>query len=219
MYEIGGGPPEGKRCKAVQIGGPSGGCIPVELFDTPVDFDSLQAVGAMMGSGGLVVLDEDACMVNVARYFLEFTQAESCGQCPPCQVGTKRMLEILNRITAGRGQPSDLALLEEVAWAVKEGSLCGLGQTAPNPVLTTLRYFRAEYEAHLGGRCPAGVCQTLVTYSISAEECVGCGLCAKVCPQDAIFGEPRAPHRIESRLCSRCGACLSACPKGAIRKG
>lgn len=217
VYEIGGGATDGGRCKAVQIGGPSGGCLPEALFDTPIDFDSLQGVGAMMGSGGLVVLGEDACMVDMARYFLEFTQSESCGQCPPCRLGTKRMLEVLTRVTGGRGREGDLALLQELAEVTREASLCGLGQTAPNPVLTTLRYFRDEYEAHLGGRCPAGVCRALVVYEIAPELCAGCGLCAKTCPHRAIFGEHRSPYRIEPRLCSRCGACHSACPKEAIR--
>jgi len=216
IFEIGGGPPEGKRFKAVQIGGPSGGCLPAELLDLPIDYESLTQAGAMMGSGGMVVVDEDTCMVELARFFLEFTQAESCGQCPPCRLGTKRMLEILTRITQGRGKPGDLSLLEELALGVREASLCGLGRTAPNPVLTTLRYFRTEYEAHLEGRCPAKFCRALLAYQIDPELCVGCGLCAQTCPQGAIFGEKGKPHRIEMRLCVRCGACAAACPKGAI---
>jgi NADH:ubiquinone oxidoreductase subunit F (NADH-binding)/(2Fe-2S) ferredoxin len=217
IFGIGGGPPEGKAFKAVQIGGPSGGCLPEELLDLPVDYESLTGAGAMMGSGGMVVLDEDACMVDMARFFLEFTQAESCGQCPPCRLGTKRMLEILTRITEGRGREGDLEVLEELGWGVKEASLCALGGTAPNPVLSTLRYFRAEYQAHLEGRCPARACRALITYRIDEEICVGCGACAKVCPQGAISGEPGQPHRITVELCIRCGACLAACPKGAIR--
>jgi len=216
IFEIGGGPPEGKQFKAVQIGGPSGGCLPAELLDLPIDYESLTQAGAMMGSGGMVVVDEDTCMVELARFFLEFTQAESCGQCPPCRLGTKRMLEILTRITQGRGKPRDLSLLEELALGVREASLCGLGRTAPNPVLTTLRYFRSEYEAHLEGKCPAKFCRALLAYQIDPELCVGCGLCARACPQRAIFGEKGKPHRIELRLCVRCRACVSACPKGAI---
>lgn len=218
VLEIGGGGAEGKAVKAVQIGGPSGGCLPAELFDLPIDYESLASAGAMMGSGGMVIVDESTCMVELARFFLEFTQAESCGQCPPCRIGTKRMLEILTRITEGRGKPEDLDLLEELAKAVKESALCGLGQTAPNPVLTTLRYFRHEYEAHLKGRCPALACRALFAYVIDPEQCVGCGACSRSCPQGAIFGNLDSPHRIEPRLCSRCGSCVLACPKGAIRK-
>lgn len=218
ISEVGGGPPQGKALKAVQIGGPSGGCLPAELLDLPIDYETLTQAGSMMGSGGMVVLDEDTCMVELARFFLEFTQAESCGQCPPCRIGTKRMLEILTRITAGRGRPGDLELLEELAHGVQETSLCGLGRTAPNPVLTTLRYFRAEYEAHLAGHCPAGVCRALFSYAIAEEKCAGCRLCLRVCPSGAIWGEPGKPHRIVKALCIRCGACVSVCPKGAIGK-
>lgn len=216
IFDIGGGPPDGKRFKAVQIGGPSGGCLPEELLDLPIDYDSLTEAGAMMGSGGLVVVDESTCMVEFARFFLEFTQAESCGQCPPCRLGTKRMLEILTRITEGRGKEGDLELLEELAYGVQELSLCGLGESAPNPVLATLRYFRDEYEAHLEGRCPAKVCRALISYRIDEEICVGCGLCARACGPGAIFGERGKPHRIDPRLCARCGACVAVCPKGAI---
>ncbi|MGI6343839.1 MAG: NADH-quinone oxidoreductase subunit NuoF [Bacillota bacterium] len=219
VYDIGGGIPGGKAFKACQIGGPSGGCLPAELLDTRIDYDSLRAVGAMMGSGGLIVMDEATCMVDVARFFLEFTQDESCGKCIPCREGTKRMLEILERITRGEGKEEDIGLLEELAEVISKASLCGLGQTAPNPVLATLRFFRDEYEAHIKERrCPAGVCQALLSYSISAQDCRGCGLCKKVCPVGAISGEIRQPHVIDTSKCIKCGACLARCPFKAISR-
>ncbi|EGO64408.1 NADH-quinone oxidoreductase subunit NuoF [Acetonema longum] len=219
IYEIGGGIPNGKKYKAVQIGGPSGGCLPEQLLDLPVDYDSLIQAGAMMGSGGLVVMDETTCMVDIAKFFLNFTQSESCGKCTPCREGTKRMLEILNRITEGKGQENDIDLLEEMAKNIKATALCGLGQTAPNPVLSTLRYFRAEYEAHIKEkRCPAGACKSLSGYQIT-ELCKGCGLCKKVCPVDAISGEVKAIHSMDQAKCIKCGACFAKCPFKAIVKG
>ena len=209
IYEVGGGIPNGKKFKAAQTGGPSGGCIPVEHLDTPIDYDSLAKVGSMMGSGGLIVMDEDNCMVDIARFFLDFTVDESCGKCPPCRIGTKRMLEILDRIVEGKGEEGDIEKLEELGKTIKSASLCGLGQTAPNPVLSTLQYFRDEYEAHIRDkRCPAGVCQKLLQIIIQADLCKGCGLCVKVCPVDAISGERRSPHTIDQSKCIKCGACL-----------
>jgi NADH-quinone oxidoreductase subunit F len=216
VEEIGGGIQEGRRLKAVQIGGPSGGCVPEALADLPVDFESLAAAGAMMGSGGMVVLDESDCMVDVARYFMTFTQRESCGKCVSCRVGTKRMLELLERLCDGTGRPGDLQKLEELALAVKEGSLCGLGRTAPNPVLSTLRYFRAEYEAHLNGRCPAGRCKALIAYTIT-DDCIGCTRCAQRCPASAIEPKPYEKHRIDESRCIRCGTCRQSCPSEAVR--
>jgi NADH:ubiquinone oxidoreductase subunit F (NADH-binding)/NADH:ubiquinone oxidoreductase subunit E/NAD-dependent dihydropyrimidine dehydrogenase PreA subunit len=216
VEEIGGGIAEGKRFKAVQVGGPSGGCVPASLADTPVDYEALTAVGAMMGSGGLVVLDEADCMVDIARYFLSFTQDQSCGKCTYCRVGTRRMLDILERIVAGEGRAGDLQALESLARMVKQGSLCGLGKTAPNPVLSTLRYFREEYEAHLQGRCPAGVCKDLITYRIT-DDCIGCTRCAQHCPADAIPMKPYEKHEIDTEKCIRCGTCRSVCPSDAVR--
>ncbi len=214
---IGGGVGEGHTIKAVQMGGPSGGCIPAELLDTPVDYESITATGAIMGSGGMVVLDDTSCMVDVARFFLHFTQSESCGKCPFCRIGTRRMLEILERICRGEGEVSDLARLEELSVQVKDGSLCGLGQTAPNPVLTTLRYFRGEYEAHIvDKRCPAKVCTTLIHYRIDPGTCIGCTLCARQCPVEAISGERRVAHAIADETCVRCGQCVTVCPVQAI---
>jgi NADH-quinone oxidoreductase subunit F len=213
VFEIGGGIPAGKKFKAVQIGGPSGGCLTGEHLDLPLDFDSLAGVGAMIGSGGLVVMDEDTCMVEIARYFQEFCYRESCGQCAPCRLGTKQMLEILTRMTQGEGRLSDLDLLEELSEGVAQGSLCGLGETAPNPVLTTLRYFREEYEAHIHKRrCPARSCKALITYRINPEKCKSCSKCVQSCPVGAISGARKEIHVIDGVSCIKCGACLIACP-------
>lgn len=217
VYEIGGGISGDKAFKAVQTGGPSGGCIPARLAETPVDYESLAKIGAIMGSGGLLVMDEETCMVDVARFFLNFTTEESCGKCTFCRNGTHQMLEILNRICRGEGRSGDLERLEELGKAVKEGSLCGLGQTAPNPVLTTIRYFREEYEAHINEkRCPAKICKDLISYKILAEKCTGCGLCAKKCPVAAISGERGRPYRLNEKTCIRCGICRRSCRFDAI---
>jgi len=215
VEEIGGGVQNGKKFKAVQIGGPSGGCIPAELYDTPIDYESLLEVGAMMGSGGLVVLDEDDCMVDIARYFLSFTQNESCGKCTFCRVGTKRMLEILNKITSGKGKENDLKELEYLAGWTKKGSLCGLGKSAPNPVLSTLKYFRDEYLAHINGKCPSGKCQNLIKYQIN-DLCIGCTKCAQKCPTEAILFKPHEKHEVITDLCIKCDACRQACPVDAV---
>lgn len=219
VYEIGGGIPNGKKFKAAQTGGPSGGCIPAEHLDIPIDYDSLMQVGSMMGSGGLVVMDEDTCMVDIARFFLQFTVDESCGKCPPCRIGTKRMLEILDRIVSGKGEEGDIEKLELLAKNINAAALCGLGQTAPNPILSTLRYFRDEYEAHIKDKkCPAGVCQALLEYVIIEDKCKGCGLCARQCPVDAISGERKNPYHIDTEKCIKCGACMDKCPFHAIEK-
>jgi NADH:ubiquinone oxidoreductase subunit F (NADH-binding)/(2Fe-2S) ferredoxin len=213
IYEIGGGIKDGKKFKAVQTGGPSGGCIPADMLDLTIDFDTLTKAGSMMGSGGMIVMDEDTCMVDVARYFLEFTQEESCGKCVPCRVGTRQLVDILTRITKGRGEERDIQKLQDLAKTIKAGSLCGLGQTAPNPVLTTLRYFENEYEAHINQKsCPALVCKDLIIYHIDPKKCVGCLLCLKNCPVDAISGERKQVHVIDQDLCIKCGACLDVCP-------
>jgi len=218
IFDIGGGIQYDRRFKAVQIGGPSGGCLPEELLDTPIDYDSLVRAGAMMGSGGMVVVDETTCMVELARYFMTFVQSESCGKCVPCREGTKQMLAILNRIVGGKGEPSDLDLLGELSGIIKDGSLCGLGKSAPNPVLTTMRYFADEFRAHvLDGRCPAGVCQALLIYVIDPVKCRGCTLCIKACPVGAITGERGKPHILDAAKCIKCNACLDKCRFAAIR--
>ncbi|MEZ4599370.1 MAG: NADH-quinone oxidoreductase subunit NuoF [Syntrophotaleaceae bacterium] len=217
VEDIAGGILGGKKFKAVQSGGPSGGCLPTEQLDLPIDYDSLIGAGAMMGSGGLVFMDESTCMVDVAKFFLTFTQLESCGKCTPCREGTKRLLEILERICEGEGQADDIATLERLARNIKGSALCALGQTAPNPVLTTLRYFRNEYEAHINEkRCPAGVCPALLTYTIVEDKCVGCTVCIKACPVGAISGEKKKPHVIDPKACVKCGACVPKCKFGAI---
>ena len=219
VEEIGGGIPNGKKFKAAQTGGPSGGCIPMHLIDTPIDYDSLMSIGSMMGSGGLIVMDEDNCMVDIAKFFLEFTVDESCGKCTPCRVGTKRLYEILEKITSGNGTMEDLDKMEELCYSIKATALCGLGQTAPNPVLSTLKYFRDEYEAHVRDKvCPAGVCKKLVKYEIVADKCKGCSLCARKCPVGAITGEIKSPFTIDPEKCVKCGVCMDSCKFGAIIK-
>ena len=217
VFDVGGGIKGDKAFKAVQMGGPSGGCIPADYLDTSIDYESVTALGAIMGSGGMVVMDETTCMVDIARYFLDFTQKESCGKCVQCRLGTKRMLEILERICRGEGRPEDIDLLEEICVTVRDGSLCGLGQGAPNPILTTLKYFRDEYEVHIHDKkCPAKQCRSLITYQIDPEKCTGCTLCAKKCPVQCISGEKRQAHTINQDLCTKCDTCLDVCPFSAV---
>jgi NADH:ubiquinone oxidoreductase subunit F (NADH-binding)/(2Fe-2S) ferredoxin/NAD-dependent dihydropyrimidine dehydrogenase PreA subunit len=219
IYEIGGGCPNGKAFKAVQTGGPSGGCIPAELIDTPIEYDTLVQIGSMMGSGGMIVMDEDNCMVDIARFFLDFTCDESCGKCTPCREGTRRMLEILEKITEGKGEEGDIDKLESLAKNIKASALCALGQTSPNPILSTLRYFRHEYEAHIiDKKCPAGVCTALLQYVIDEDKCKGCGICAKNCPANCISGKAKTPYVIDQDKCIKCGTCQEKCPFGAITR-
>ena len=219
VEEIGGGIPNGRKFKAAQTGGPSGGCISEENFDVPIDYDNLIAIGSMMGSGGLIVMDDTSCMVDIAKFFLDFTVDESCGKCTPCRVGTRRLLEILNKITDGNGEMEDLDKLEELCYYIKDNALCGLGQTAPNPVLSTLRYFRDEYVSHIvGKKCPAGVCKSLLSYEIVSDKCKGCSACSRVCPVGAISGKIKEPFTIDKSKCIKCGACIEKCRFNAIIK-
>ncbi|MCK5201170.1 MAG: 4Fe-4S binding protein, partial [Spirochaetales bacterium] len=218
IFDIGGGVMNGKKFKAVQTGGPSGGCIPESLLDTPVGYDTFAEIGSIVGSGGMIVMDEDNCMVEVARYFLAFTQQESCGKCTPCREGTRHMLDILTRITEGKGKEEDLVILEEMSELISSTSLCALGGTAPNPVLTTLKYFRDEYEVHIKeSRCPAKECKALIQYTILADKCTGCTLCARDCPVDAISGERKEIHIIDPEVCVKCGICKAVCNFDAVR--
>jgi NADH:ubiquinone oxidoreductase subunit F (NADH-binding)/Pyruvate/2-oxoacid:ferredoxin oxidoreductase delta subunit len=217
IYEIGGGIPGGKKFKAVQLGGPSGGCVPEHLLDTPTDYEAIAKVGAIMGSGGMIVMDERTCMVDMARFFIDFCQEESCGKCTPCREGTRRMLEILERITEGKGEMEDLDELLQLSAFIKDSALCGLGQTAPNPVLSTLTYFRDEYEAHIRDKkCPAGVCKALFHYEIDPETCKGCHVCALKCPEGAITGEKKQVHHLDQDKCVKCGICYESCKFGAV---
>ena len=216
IFDIGGGIPQDRAFKAVQMGGPSGGCLPAEHLDTAIDYETIKEAGAIMGSGGMIVMDETTCMVDIARYFLDFCQKESCGKCVPCRIGTKRMLEIVTRFTEGKARTGDIEKLAKLAADVRDSSLCGLGQTAPNPVISTIRYFRNEYEAHLNGKCPAGSCKSLIKYYILPEECTGCGVCLKNCPAQAITGEKRKPHAIDQSKCVQCGICMEKCKFKAI---
>ena len=219
VFDIGGGIPNGRKFKAAQTGGPSGGCITEEHLDTPIDYESLKAIGSMMGSGGLIIMDDSKCMVNLAKFYLGFTVDESCGKCTPCRIGTKRLLEILERITEGKGEEGDIEKLERLAMNIKRSSLCGLGQTAPNPVLSTLKYFRDEYEAHIKNKsCPAGECKAMTQVRIDKEKCKGCGLCSRNCPVGAIHGELKSPFEIDQDKCIKCGVCISKCPFKAIAR-
>jgi len=219
IYDIGGGIPDGKKFKAAQLGGPSGGCIPAEHLNVLLDYHTIKQLGAIVGSGGLIIMNENNCAVDIARFFMDFCHEESCGKCTPCREGTKRMLEVLTNICEGKGKEGDIELLEEMGEVIKDASLCALGQTAPNPVLTTLRYFRDEYEAHIRyKRCPAGVCHNLIKYSIDFEKCIGCGLCLKACPADAISGEKKQPHKIDQDKCTQCGLCYEICKSKSIIK-